>query len=78
MLRELGDRWSFKVDVVDAVAHADGQHVSSTTIRRAIAGGDFSHRIRVWSKNETGQLAEDFNLMAERLQENIRKMREAG
>jgi HD-GYP domain-containing protein (c-di-GMP phosphodiesterase class II) len=44
---------------------------------RAIAGGDFSHRIRVWSKNETGQLAEDFNHMAETLQENIRKMREA-
>jgi HD-GYP domain-containing protein (c-di-GMP phosphodiesterase class II) len=44
---------------------------------RAIADGDFSHRIRVWSKNETGQLARDFNRMAERLQENMRRTREA-
>ncbi len=44
---------------------------------RAIADGDFSHRIRVWSKNETGQLAGDFNRMAERLQENMERMREA-
>jgi riboflavin kinase/FMN adenylyltransferase len=40
VLRELGVRWNFNVDVVDAVAHHDGQHVSSTSIRRAIAGGD--------------------------------------
>ncbi len=40
VLRALGARWRFQVDVVDAVAHADGQHVSSTSIRRAVAGGD--------------------------------------
>lgn len=40
VLRELGARDGFKVDVVDAVATPDGQSVSSTSIRRAIAGGD--------------------------------------
>lgn len=44
---------------------------------RAIADGDFSHRIRVWSTNETGQLATDFNRMAERLSGMVREMREA-
>jgi riboflavin kinase/FMN adenylyltransferase len=42
VLRELGARSGFRVDVVDAVSLADGQHVSSTSIRRAVAGGDLS------------------------------------
>ena len=40
VLRELGERDGFKVEVVDAVAAADGHSVSSTSIRRAVAGGD--------------------------------------
>jgi riboflavin kinase/FMN adenylyltransferase len=40
VLRELGERDGFKVEVVDAVATPDGHSVSSTWIRRAIAGGD--------------------------------------
>ncbi len=40
VLRELGSRDGFRVDVVDAVSTADGQSVSSTSIRRAVAGGD--------------------------------------
>lgn len=44
---------------------------------RAIANGDFSHRLKVRSHNEIGQLAEDFNRMAERLESNIDRMREA-
>ena len=40
VLRDLGRLWDFQVDVVEAVSHADGVHVSSTSIRRAIAGGD--------------------------------------
>jgi riboflavin kinase/FMN adenylyltransferase len=40
VLRELGERDGFKVDVVDAVATPDGHSVSSTSIRRAVAGGD--------------------------------------
>lgn len=40
VLRELGERDGFEVEVVDAVATPDGHSVSSTWIRRAVAGGD--------------------------------------
>lgn len=40
ILRDLGRERHFRVDVVEAVDLGDGQHVSSTTIRRSIAGGD--------------------------------------
>lgn len=44
---------------------------------RAIARGEFSHRIDVRSRNELGQLAGDFNGMAEQLEENMERMRES-
>jgi riboflavin kinase/FMN adenylyltransferase len=40
VLRTLGERDGFRVDVVDPVSTADGHSVSSTSIRRAVAGGD--------------------------------------
>jgi riboflavin kinase/FMN adenylyltransferase len=40
VLRSLGVERGFDVEVVEAVSLGDGQHVSSTSIRRAIAGGD--------------------------------------
>jgi len=40
VLQTLGAQDGFSVDVIDAVSLADGQHVSSTSIRRALAGGD--------------------------------------
>jgi riboflavin kinase/FMN adenylyltransferase len=40
VLKDLGARDGFAVDVVEAVALSDGQQVSSTSIRRAVAGGD--------------------------------------
>jgi riboflavin kinase/FMN adenylyltransferase len=40
VLKELGITRGFRVDVVEAVDLGDGQHVSSTSIRRAVAGGD--------------------------------------
>ncbi|HEX6574391.1 MAG TPA: bifunctional riboflavin kinase/FAD synthetase [Gemmatimonadaceae bacterium] len=40
VLKDLGTERGFKVDVIEAVSLGDGQHVSSTSIRRAIAGGD--------------------------------------
>jgi len=40
VLRTLGERDGFEVDVVDPVSTAEGLSVSSTSIRRAIAGGD--------------------------------------
>lgn len=40
VLRVLGERDGFRVEVVEPVATPDGHAVSSTSIRRAIAGGD--------------------------------------
>ncbi|HJP85816.1 MAG TPA: bifunctional riboflavin kinase/FAD synthetase [Gemmatimonadaceae bacterium] len=40
VLRTLGERDGFKVDVVDPVSTGEGLSVSSTSIRRAVAGGD--------------------------------------
>jgi riboflavin kinase/FMN adenylyltransferase len=40
VLRTLGDRDGFRVEVVDPVSTSDGHSVSSTSIRRAVAGGD--------------------------------------
>lgn len=40
VLQQLGQERGFNVDVVEPVSLDDGQHVSSTSIRRAIAGGD--------------------------------------
>ncbi len=45
MLRRLGAEDGFEVDVVDEV-DVDGKSVSSTLIRRAVAGGDLEHAAR--------------------------------
>jgi len=42
VLKKLGEERGFAVDVVGAVDAGDGQHVSSTGLRRAIAGGDLA------------------------------------
>ena len=42
MLQSLGATLGFAVDVVPPVAASDGRAVSSTFIRRAVAGGDLS------------------------------------
>jgi riboflavin kinase/FMN adenylyltransferase len=42
VLRTLGERDGFRVEVVDPVSTPDGHSVSSTSIRRAIAGGDLA------------------------------------
>jgi riboflavin kinase/FMN adenylyltransferase len=46
LLRELGARMGFDVDVVDEVG-MDGRPVSSTLVRRAIAGGDLRTAARL-------------------------------
>lgn len=46
VLRALGSRLGFGVDVVDAVT-VEGRPVSSTLVRRAIAGGDLTHAERL-------------------------------
>jgi riboflavin kinase/FMN adenylyltransferase len=43
VLKTLGERDGFRVEVVAPVSTADGHSVSSTSIRRAVAGGDL-HR----------------------------------
>lgn len=43
VLRTLGAERGFAVEVVEAVADAEGRPVSSTLIRRAVAGGDLRH-----------------------------------
>jgi riboflavin kinase/FMN adenylyltransferase len=40
VLRGLGEKRGFEVEVVEAVADAEGRPISSTLIRRAVAGGD--------------------------------------
>lgn len=44
---------------------------------QAISAGDFGRRIRVRTNNEIGQLAEDFNNMADRIQQYINELRRA-
>lgn len=46
LLRALGARRGFDVDVVDAVLDDDGQPISSTAIRHAIAEGDLNRASR--------------------------------
>lgn len=45
-LRQLGMARGFPVDVVDPVRADGGMSISSTAIRRAVAGGDLSHAAR--------------------------------
>src|SRR3954471_6787018 len=40
VLRSLGERDGFRVEVVEPVSTPDGHSISSTSIRRAVAGGD--------------------------------------
>lgn len=42
VLRALGEARGFDVEMVEAVEGSDGRTISSTTIRRAIAGGDLA------------------------------------
>jgi riboflavin kinase/FMN adenylyltransferase len=46
VLRRLGAEGGFRVEVVDAVTTEDGRAVSSTLIRRAVAGGDLDRAAR--------------------------------
>ncbi len=44
---------------------------------RAFAAGDFATRVRVASRNELGELAEVFNRMAAKIEDDIRELRRA-
>ena len=44
---------------------------------RRIAGGDYGERVRVKSRDELGELADDFNVMADALESKIAALRDA-
>lgn len=48
-----------------------------TSVSTAIASGDFSRRVPVNSQNELGQLAENFNVMAEKIGQTVASLRQA-
>lgn len=51
LLRQIGARDGFAVDVVEAVLLEDGRPVSSSLIRRALAGGDLDTAARALGRN---------------------------
>lgn len=51
------------------------QELSKTA--REISGGNFSRRARVYSEDEIGRLAEDFNQMADKLEDHIQQLETA-
>lgn len=46
-------------------------------VTRQLAGGKLSVRVRVHSRDEVGQLAKDFNFMANKLEENMHELTDA-
>ncbi len=84
-------RWASQVSLVIGAAAAIAAVVCSAFLSkyvadpirelavgaRAIADGQFDHRIPVRSEDETGQLAGDFNRMAEHVQKYVGELRTA-
>lgn len=54
-----------------------GSLTSLAETARAIASGDLSERVNIKSDDEIGQLADDFNRMAEQVSDNINKLENA-
>ena len=48
-----------------------------TQTSRAIASGDFSQRVHLWSRTEIGELAETFNTMSEELERFVKDLKQA-
>jgi HD-GYP domain-containing protein (c-di-GMP phosphodiesterase class II) len=48
-----------------------------TQTSRAIASGDFSQRVHLWSRTEIGELAETFNTMSEELERFVEDLKQA-
>jgi response regulator RpfG family c-di-GMP phosphodiesterase len=48
-----------------------------TASSRAIAKGDFSHRVHLWSRTEIGELAQTFNTMSEELERFVEDLKRA-
>jgi putative nucleotidyltransferase with HDIG domain len=72
----------FAAAIAALVAILFAGHIASPIVElarsaRAVADGDFSVRTRIWRNDETGQLADDFNRMADRLQGYVDALKEA-
>ena len=50
---------------------------SLTAYSRAIARGDFSQRVNIWSRTEIGELADTFNSMSEELEHFVEDLKRA-
>jgi HD-GYP domain-containing protein (c-di-GMP phosphodiesterase class II) len=48
-----------------------------TQSSRALARGDFSHRVHLWSRTEIGELAQTFNTMSEELERFVEDLKRA-
>ncbi|MFZ0759751.1 MAG: HD domain-containing phosphohydrolase [Candidatus Sulfotelmatobacter sp.] len=48
-----------------------------TQSSRALARGDFSQRVRLWSRTEIGELAETFNTMSQELEQFVEDLKRA-
>jgi HD-GYP domain-containing protein (c-di-GMP phosphodiesterase class II) len=48
-----------------------------TQSSRALARGDFSHRVHLWSRTEIGELAQTFNTMSEELEHFVEDLKRA-
>jgi putative nucleotidyltransferase with HDIG domain len=84
-------RWASGASVMIGIAAAFAAVVSAALLAkyvadpirelaegaRAIADGEFEHRIPIRSDDETGQLARDFNRMAEHVQKYVGELRTA-
>ena len=45
---------------------------------RAVSGGDYSHRVEIRRKDETGRLAAAFNIMEQEVRRQVEELRETG
>jgi signal transduction histidine kinase len=76
LYNHLGPRWTLPLAVLVSVVAVQllARGMTSplremTAAARAMAGGDYSQRVRATSRDEVGQLAEAFNTMAEDLEQ---------
>ena len=76
LYNHLGPRWTLPLAILVSVVAVQllARGMTSplremTAAARAMAGGDYSQRVRATSRDEVGQLAEAFNTMAEDLEQ---------
>jgi HD-GYP domain-containing protein (c-di-GMP phosphodiesterase class II) len=76
MLALLAVLISIAVSIIAARRITNPLHVL-TESSRALARGDFSQRVRLWSRTEIGELAETFNTMSDELERFVEDLKRA-